>query len=198
MDTWRLLPLLVVFSALISAESTQVLQYSPTSVVCSGPCCPECFSVSDSQKPNSCDEQECFPEYISHGAEYVIDNSLQTLWNTSAIYSNIKPVSVGLTLDLGQVSLVQYACFYLMNFPTQERHGIQRIEVHGKASLLELKVSSDGVSFDSVDIVVYNVKSNASSLIYYALAPVFDSYNCTLLDTEARDGAISAFTWGEC
>lgn len=124
MNTWRPLPLFVVFAALISVESTQVLQYSPTSVVCSGPCCPECLvldGVSDLQKPNSCGERECFPEYISYGAEYAIDNSLQTLWNTSAIYSNIKPVSVGLTLDLGQVSLVQRACFYFMIFQLHRR-----------------------------------------------------------------------------
>ena len=97
MATWRSFPLLV-FGALVSVECTQVLQYSPTSVVCSGPCCPEC--LNDLQKQDSCDGRKCF---TSHGAEYAIDNNLQTLWNSTASYSNTMPISVGLTMDLGQV-----------------------------------------------------------------------------------------------
>ena len=92
MAAWRSFPLLVL-GALISVECTQ---YSPSSVVCSGSCCPEC--LNDLQ--DSCDERECF---FSHGAEYVIDNNLQTLWNSSAQYSNTMPISVGLTMDLDQV-----------------------------------------------------------------------------------------------
>ena len=53
--------------------------------------------------------------------------------------------------------------------------------MHGKASLSELRVSSDGVSFDSVGNVVYNEKSNASSLS--TSTNLFDSCNCTLFDT---------------
>ena len=96
--TWRSIPLLVL-GALISVECTQLdLQYSPVSVVCSGSCCPEC--LNDLQKLGDCDGRNCFS---SHGAEYAIDNNLQTLWNSTAQYSNTTPISIGLTMDLGQV-----------------------------------------------------------------------------------------------
>ena len=49
-----------------------------------------------------------------------------------------------------------------MYFPTKERLGIQRIDVYGKASISELRISLDGVSFESVHTVVNNEKSNVS------------------------------------
>ncbi len=104
MATWRCI-LLLVLGALV-VECTQLdSQYSPTYVVCSGSCCPEC--LNGLQNPGSCGGRKCFS---SHGAEYAIDNNLQTLWNSSAQYSNTTSISIGLTLDLGQVrSLVLYS-----------------------------------------------------------------------------------------
>ena len=80
----------------MSVECTPILQYSPTSVVCSGSCCPECLNDLQKQE-DTCGGWNC------DGAEYAIDNNLQTLWNSSAQYSNTMPTSIGLTVDLGQV-----------------------------------------------------------------------------------------------
>jgi hypothetical protein len=49
-----------------------------------------------------------------------------------------------------------------MYFPIKERFGIQRIDVYGEAAVTGLKISLDGVNFDSVDTVVNNEKSNVS------------------------------------
>ena len=168
MDAWRFLSLFVTCAALMSVECAQVLQYSPTSVVCSGPCCPGCLKIDVAiefqkrEKLYSCDERKCSFEHLDHTAEYAIDNILQSLWNSSAIYSNIKPVSVGLTMDLGQVSPTQHTFFHFMYYLTQKRNGIQRIDVlgHGISSMSDLRISSDCVNFDRVDSVVYSEKSN--------------------------------------
>lgn len=49
-----------------------------------------------------------------------------------------------------------------MYFLTKERFGIQRIDVYGKGAISELRISLDGVGFESVHTVVNNEKSNAS------------------------------------
>ena len=54
-------------------------------------------------------------------------------------------------------------------FSTKERFGIQRIDVFGEAAISELRISLDGVSFDSVDTVVNNEKLNASLYIVYSM-----------------------------
>ena len=61
-----------------------------------------------------------------------------------------------------------------MYFPTKERLGIQRIDIYGVASISELRISLDGVSFNSIDIMVNDEKSNASYLLQ-SQAPAFDS-----------------------
>ena len=57
--------------------------------------------------------------------------------------------------------ILNVSCIFL----TKERFGIQRIEVYGKASISQLRISLDGVSFDSVDAVVNDEESNASYFI---------------------------------
>ncbi len=53
---------------------------------------------------------------------------------------------------------VDFSCI----FPTKERFGIQRIDIYGEAAVTELRISLDGVNFNSIDIVVNNEKLNVS------------------------------------
>ena len=111
---------IVLFVALVlpsvHVECAKLLLHSPTSVVCSGPCCLKCVQdakeslINDKHRfPKNldiCTGSECSVDYE---AEYALDNNFETSWNLSVIYSDA--VSAGLTLDLGQVSSIQNTAF---------------------------------------------------------------------------------------
>lgn len=121
MNTWRCFSLFAIYTTLMLAECMELLQYSPISITCSGPCCLECLRDPNldpsndnvtlqglSGKSDSCDEPACLLEHIDHRADSAIDNDLQTLWNSSAVYSNFELTMMGLTVDLSEVCPYRY------------------------------------------------------------------------------------------
>lgn len=115
----------VAFTALVSAGYATLLQHSPTLITCSGDCCPECLhnaklrpltdktrgldSVSQtlSYSSDSCDERQCSFEYLEFKTRYAItDGTDFQKSGKGAIVSNVTAASIGLTVDLAQVSLM--------------------------------------------------------------------------------------------
>ena len=111
--------LLVGITFLLSGEYAELKQ--EYKAVCTGPCCLECLRNKSLHAINvdkettwkrqaevvyGCGKRECV---LDSNAKYAIDNDLSTSWNSSATYdSSNKPVLMGLTLNLGQVTILLY------------------------------------------------------------------------------------------